>query len=410
MYKFILKPQDVLFFRDGKPFGTDASFAETIFPPNPPSLMGSLRALIIDTLGGYEEFKNGKIKLLDPIGTFVEDKEVGDENKKKKIFSQRDGLKIKRIYISKKKTVYFPAPSDVGYIEVGNEKILKPFKWIERDKLPFSGKEEFDYIIYNNSEFEIEPLKSKYMASDIMKEYLLGRVPHTQRKCSLVDESEFYENEEQIKNRLERDKKVTRNEGGIFMYKVKRMKEGVEINVEFETKEVDGKRIPIDDVIEKIKEYSSKFITLGGEGRVAEYELKKDDGFLNCGISFDEFKKVYDSSTDVLKLVLITPSIVERKFPKELENHFEIKGISSKGIVSIGGWDTSRKLPKTMYKAYLAGTVFLVEPKKEFNEDFYNEVLNTNFSDDFSDDIYLKPFEGFGAVLIGVEKKIKGGK
>ncbi len=394
MYKLVLKPQDVLFFRDGKPFGTaDSSFAETIFPPHPPSIMGSLRALLIDVLSDYSSFKeSGAEKLNEILGKFEKDNGFIR-------FKPKDGLKIKNIYIKKFNKTYFPAPSDTGEYE-GK---LKLFNWEKRNALPFKSKSDFEYIMLNTSPFEIEPLKERYFDCELMRKYLLSELEEGVEVEKIGRSSIFYEDEEQIKNTLLRDKKTTREEGGLFMYKVKRIKEGVEIHVEFETDDELMKTFK-----EKINNKDLNYTTLGGERKVAHYELL-EDGFLeNCGIDFNDFKDKYNPERVLLKLVLITPSVVKNHVPENMKELFNIKGVSVKGIVSIGGWDSERKLPKDMYKAYLPGTIFLVEPKDGFNSEFYKKVLETNFSDDLND-YYLKPYEGFGAVLIGIEKNIKGG-
>ncbi|WP_449219756.1 type III-B CRISPR module-associated Cmr3 family protein [Tistrella mobilis] len=51
---FIFEPLDTLFFRTGRPFNQDdpgAALAESLFPPNPPTLVGALRAALARLLG-----------------------------------------------------------------------------------------------------------------------------------------------------------------------------------------------------------------------------------------------------------------------------------------------------------------------------------------------------------------------
>ncbi len=396
MHRIKLTPQDVLFFRDGKPFGSaESSFAETIFPPHPPSIMGSLRVLLISSYGEYEKFKNGEIEELKSLGEF----ETIERGVK---FVPKEGLKIKSIILSKDEIEYFPVPSDVGEIEVGGEEKIKRFQWKKRDELPFYGGKNYEYIMFNTLNEELEPIKTGYVEKSKMKNYLLGKVLDESRKDFIKRPSEFYIDEEHIKNKLEKGRKVTPEEGGVYMYKMKRIKEGVEIVVDFDVEE------SIKEIIKKAEERKVKFLTLGGESRVSKYEISEEEFPLNQLLTFEELKKNYDPQTDLLKLVFITPAISKNELPEKLKGLFKIKGVSIKGTVNIGGWDSSIKLPKNMYKAYLSGIVILVEPEKELDDELYKEILNTNFSDDI-DEAYLKPYEGFGMVLIGIEKNIKGG-
>lgn len=381
MISLNLNPQDVLFFRDGKPFGADASFAETIFPPFPSTFAGALRAILLHHFTGDRQtfdqqvFYQSKNELLKKIvGEFAAEKDSS-----RTVFKQSAALKVRQIVLEKENIRYYSAPVDL------------PFSWVEESTLPFyyrGKKADHRYRLLNLDAELKKPPKNDYLDEEQLKSYLLGQDID---KPELQKEAFFFLDEPHIKNRLESSLKVSRDEGGLYMYNMKRIKKGVSFRVLFEA---------VEEVQKMVEAGKKEFIPLGGENRVAYYQFERKENNAPYGsIPWKEFDGNYEPDRDLLKLLFTTPAVAHHKVPGTIKEHFHIRGKAVSGTAPVGGWDLKNRLPKPMYRAYLPGTVILVEPCSMLDEKTYYQILNTQFSDE-------RPEEGFGSVLLGIQKDI----
>jgi CRISPR type III-B/RAMP module-associated protein Cmr3 len=294
-------------------------------------------------------------------------------------------LRVKQIVLEDKKSKFYQAPADLM------------FSWVEESKIPFYhiGKSEAStYRLINLAPETVKPVKNTFLDEEQLKRYLSGQIDPLTKSLENEEEytdSRFFLDEPHIKNQLESPSKVSRDEGGLYMYYMKRIKEGVFFRVVFEAAK---------EVQKAAAEKKEGFVTLGGESRVVHYRFEKKENNLPYGsITPDEFFKHYKPETDLLKLILATPAVVYDEVPAKIKEFFHVKGIAVSGEVPVGGWGLRNNFPKPMVRAYLPGTVFLVQPRNGFDEKVYYKILDTLFSDE-------RPEEGFGAVLIGIQKNI----
>jgi CRISPR type III-B/RAMP module-associated protein Cmr3 len=273
-------------------------------------------------------------------------------------------------------------PFDLG--KTKDENGLIKIGLMKKDDLPGDILTDypFDFLLFYKGGKQIGGVKDGYLDEDMMKNYLCGRYD----ALSSTPSGEFFLDEIQIHNKRDpRTGRVDEENGGLFVYSMKRIQENVSFSVDFFL----DSEIELDE---------SGALKLGGEGRVSFFKK----GSLKHILSWDEFKKAYDPNNDLLKMIFITPVIVDNEagmLPKRLDK-FDIKAVAIKGKGIASGWDIVKNYPKETYKTYLPGTVVWFDYNEELTKDEYDKLCAETFSD-------CRGNEGYGLILLGIEKNVK---
>lgn len=373
--RLFIEPNDVLMFRDGRPFaGGDDHFARGAFPPPPSTIYGALRSHILSIeWSEFNKFASGDKsvipeRLYKEIGT-PEPEDLGTLTLRCLSLAKKENGKLEQ---------YFFLPKDIVR-EKGSDNgkmfILKPTP-IQSDKVMTDMATELLHMWYQTE----KPLENPtgFLSSRDMESYLVGKAP-----SNIVVSEEMYQVEERTGIRKSRTKRNAET-GGLYSVEYFRLKEGMGFSVE----------------IEGVNLLPEKgILRLGGDHRSAYYSASSWDD-----ISTDEIKrKINDNNR--FKVVLITPAIFENGWlPGGIDkNNMEgrVNGVNVKLIgacsgkpVGIGGFDLVKKMPKVMKKAVPAGSVYCFELRGSNVDEVFEKMWLRSISDE-------RAREGFGITLIG---------
>ncbi|MFZ5996175.1 MAG: type III-B CRISPR module-associated protein Cmr3 [Nitrospirota bacterium] len=369
--KLFIEPNDILMFRDGKPFsGDDDHFARGSFPPPPSTVYGALRSHILST--AWPEFS-----------TFADKNGVIPEHIKQEIGTpaEKGALTIKLFAIAKKNSKgieqYFPMPRDIAKDkgkENGGVYILKPDNKLQdtvMTDLP-SGLQH----LWHPTEDALEAAAG-FLSSSEMWEYLIGNIPKS------TDADKIFKTEERTgigKSRTTRSVETGR------LYSVEYFR--LNGNCGFAVEVGNTKLLP-----------ESGMLRLGGDNRSARYSTVSWNDIQGEPIK----KKILE--TKRFKLILTTHAIFTNGWmpggidDKTMEG--SINGIAVRLIsacigkpIGIGGFDMAKGMPKPMKKAAPAGSVYYFELKDSNVDNLFGKLWLKSISDE-------KSQEGFGITLIG---------
>lgn len=136
----------------------------------------------------------------------------------------------------------------------------------------------------------------------------------------------------------------------------------------------------------------SGFLKLGGEGKAASYKSNKE-----VNIAFPEF----EDDEKQFKIVLTTPAIFNNGWMPDIklaDEHYGLKlNLLTAAVgkpINVGGFDMAKKMPKPMYRAVPAGSVYYFE-LMEGTMDTVRELFHCKSISD----IYAN--QGFGISFVG---------
>lgn len=372
--KIFIQPNDVLFFRDGKPFEAGGDhIARLNFPPTPITFYGAIRtALISLELKNFDDFKdpNNLSKELKEVVGFAN--KIGVDTSGKPIFEICNGtLKITGfgmgILNSGKLKKIYPVPADVvkeknndkyfilipGKMDV-NEKVNMPIK----DLLPLTNNNTVGKFLEEPAGFITEDGLNAYWKSEKLSEN------------HFINVNEIFKCESRVC--VSRDYKThTAKEGMLYSIEFARMNEKVNDRANDKAGffiEIEG----LDKFEEKMK--TQKAIRLGGESKSAL-----------CNYKVDWDSPVKPHISENLKVVTLTHSIFDNGWlPDGIDSNGEgkIEGVEVKLIsaamrkhVGIGGWDIVNNKSKPVRRAVPAGSVFLFKVISGNSERLSNKRL-----------------------------------
>ncbi|NWF75603.1 MAG: type III-B CRISPR module-associated protein Cmr3 [Nitrospirae bacterium] len=370
--KIFIEPNDVLMFRDGRPFaGGDDHFARGIFPPSPATIYGALRSHMLSNKSGeFDTFKSDASKIskhiTDEIGT--PDK-LGLFALTQFTLAKRNGSIIEQFFTMPKDVVKKKGSEDLRHYG------LMPQNFSEgkiMTDLP-SGLINMWYP----SEDTMEAV-SGFLSVKEMADYLNGKVP------SIVAETKYlFDKEERTGIRKSKTLRSVET-GGLYSVEYFRLNKDVGFAVEVENTNL----LP-----------ESGILRLGGDNRAAKYSKASWNG-----IHAENIKKKI-AQNNHFKLVLTTPAIFKKGWiPEGIDSNTmqgAINGIELKLIsaclgkpVGIGGYDFVKNHPKVMKKAVPAGSVYYFELKEGAVDSLFDRLWLKSISDE-------RAQEGFGITLIG---------
>lgn len=379
-----IKPVDVLFFRDSKPFGRGSEhFANSIFPPYPQTLYGALRTKVLEELEcDFESFKNGELKIKKDVSQEQIEKikeEVGAVEKPG-TFTLKGPL-----LLFANDTIYLKIPYDIKIYNENSVVILKPFEW----KDFFITDLDINLFSHIPTDKPLEDLEGFISLRDFVDCYLLGK--------------------------RELQKKDIKENNSIFSYEIRT---GIQINNRGTTEE--GKLYTIQYIrlednwsfygeVDNLSFLPEKgFIKFGGGRRVCYYEKMDNNPFSFCyNEQIVQNIKNRINQTKQFKLIFLTPTIFKNGWLSEkikLENSqyiLSVDNVKAKLLTAaigkpeyISGWDIANKRPKPLKKLVPSGSVYYFELLEGTVDELFNIFNFKNFSDE-------NPNLGFGLTLIG---------
>jgi CRISPR-associated protein Cmr3 len=368
--RLFIRPNDILMFRDGKPFaGGDDHFARGVFPPPPSTIYGALRSHILST--AWPEFN--KYASGDASGTIK--KEIGSPEK-------NGSLTIRQFTLAKKTRFgvqqFFPIPKDVVRqkgVDNSTLNILKPESTVT-NKIKTDLPSNLFHLWYPKEE-ALESVTG-FLFDAAMLKYLQGETPDI-----YTEPQKLYETEERTGIRKSKTSRSVET-GGLYSVEYYRLNEGVGFVVE-----VDGTELLP----------NAGLLRLGGDHRSANYTE------ISWSYIPAETIKEKIAQQKRFKIVLTTPAIFKNGwFPEAVDKKtFEgnLNSIPVKLIgacvgkpVGVGGFDLVKRMPKIMKRAVPAGSIYYFELKNNNIDELFKQVWLKSISD-------KKAQEGFGVSLIG---------
>jgi len=384
-----IKPFDTLFFRGGRPYsaGVD-TWTEGYFPAPPSTFYGAIRSFLLFSGGTLEEFRTGRHRLKDLIGSI--------ENGKAEYGYLR--LKGVYLYMSGNNLVYFPSPKDLLKEKGKNKKneknnILYPLILKRIPELFFSDYNLQNILLWQEKS-QVNDTEG-WLDINAFKDYLFLR----SNNFYYVKDEDLFKKEEKIG--IAKDRKTfTSKEGYLYRVPLFRLKEKINGN--------NGETTLLVEIEDTDKLPRSGVLKLGGENKAAKFEKLFID-------PLEDIKNVNFSFRDgYFKLYLATPAIFKNGwYPSWIdEKTFEgdYYGIKVKLItcvigkpISVGGWDIAKEKAKPMRKSVPAGSVYYFKIMNGKSSEDVKEAFHfKNISDDFDDIKYSQ--EGFGLGILGEVK------
>ncbi len=368
--KLFIEPNDILMFRDGRPFaGGDEHFARCLISPSPATFYGALRSHILSNRSGeFDTFRTDYSGIPKEITH-----EIGTpETPGSLVLSQFSFGKGSENVVEP----FFPVPNDVVKAK-GKDDVVRiaspenlPHEMLMTD-MPSELKN-----VWIRSDEVMENVPG-YLSAQEMQRYLEGDVPVVTETKAIFD---LEERTGIGKSRTSR----TVETGRLYTVEYMRLKSGCGFAVEVKNTQL----LP-----------ETGMLRLGGDHRSARYSMIEWTDIGNKEIC----RKV--AGRKRFKLVLTTPAIFDNGWiPGDIDVNTlqgEINGTKVKLCgacigrpVGIGGYDIAKNIPKLMYKAVPAGSVYYFEVIEGDIDSLFDRLWNKSISD-------KRDMEGFGISLIG---------
>jgi CRISPR-associated protein Cmr3 len=389
-----IKPLDVLFFRNYKPFDADeGSYGEVLSSPYPSTFYGALKTAILYKLcNDYDEFKEGKAGRLNEIIGYPKANDQDIQNGSLKITFFGLSRKYKKSKDDNGKTsksieILLPIPKDlVKYKDDDNGDIHKLSLKKRPNWIDYDNGYNLEYILCAKSSKKVESPNIKYITKNQLENYL-----NNGENLNIKDDdksSQIYDIEYRTGIGIDRDLKITKK-GYLYQVELLRLKKEYSYIVGYDG---DDDELPDNGVLK-----------VGGESKIAEYNSLELDA--NIKLSNDTLKNISESK--MFKLYLSTPAIFDngwrpRWIGDDLKGNIPDTNIAVKLIAAsvgkyrtVGGWDIVNSEPKPSYRAVPEGSVYYFEILNDFD---VNELKDALHGKAISD---IKKEEGFGITYIG---------
>ncbi len=268
MWQVLIEPNDVLLFRDGKPFAAGEDHrARSLFPPMPFTMQGVVRSKVLFDSGvGLRDYAHGAPSaqaLIQQIGT-----PSGNYGQ----------LRLHGPFVAKRNDEgsiirYFPLPADV--VNVGDHyRLVKPLS-----EHPFRSNHPAGLcLLWASTEGPLKEARG-WLAEDAFRKYLAG-----QTDLHVTPESDLLVREPRFGIALDYTSRRP-HEGLLYQMEFLRLKDGVGFLLE-----VDG-----------IAPFQPQkgFVQIGGEARAAQYEVLPEPLPPLPTVS---------ASTQRVRIILLTPA------------------------------------------------------------------------------------------------------
>ncbi|MFN3599657.1 MAG: type III-B CRISPR module-associated protein Cmr3 [Aquificaceae bacterium] len=330
MWEFTIKPFDVVFFGDGKPFNL-GGMGESIFPPFPNSFASAIFSKI------YKQMNTNEDVYKAVYGPFLK-----KDNK-----------------------YYFPAPCDIAKEKTGDR--IKVYKATEGSKLikientNFEGNLKGIPWIKPESQEEYEPFRGFISLDGLKSWYEESPI----EKSELLTEGEVFDIEDRVSISMDDKKGTVKEEDGLYKVRFVRLKEGFSFVFWVEFKEQNYENV--------FKKFPN-VLKIGGETRTAVYEVREH----NFKDLFKDFKS--DDEGEIFKILFLTPGVLgDGNSIFEFFENLEYACISGYTLLSI----RSRRYKNRFVRAIKPGSVFSIRSDNNLSIpiDFYkrsNDFIGSN--------------------------------
>lgn len=390
--RIFIRPLDVQFYRDGRPFdaGIESAGSSSLLP-HPRTIYGALRACIlarhscwggwpsdqaVKKVVGQSPFKFGSLAIKGPVlGRLRRDLET-----------------------------FYPIPKDLVKLKDQDEIIQLAPKESERALNKISN---LKYQLFpTTAEHHVEEIEEKeryFIDHYNLYQYLSGRPPKRER--NLKKSSDLLRQEHRIGIGLRRDP-MTRTAQEGLLYSVNPVRFCKDVGLVVDVEGDDGLLPP------------SGLLRLGGESRGAVYSRVEDVRWDNI---IEEVKRQV-SKSGRFKLYLITPAIFSKGWypdfleeecgqlkgaPPGVDARIELVGACVGKPLFIGGFHIRRGYPKPIYKAVPPGSVYFMKISKwdvlscKEKEKILFQLFERFFYKSLIDQDSPLWKEGFGVALVG---------
>jgi len=355
----LIKPNDVLLFRESKNFTAGEAHVARSQLPLPQTIAGAIRSKILVNsefsgealkLAGLERRDNGRYKSVDPefeiIGQF---------------FCKRKSNKVRE---------YFKAPMDIVKSKgVDGCFYVRPINVLSN-------------YVFGGRDIHFESVNGYIEGNNLVK-YLKGELGEKELEGAVVNENELLKRESRVGIKLDNSK--TTEEGYFYKVEFLRFEKDAGVSVWF------GKDA---DIVKKHLDNGNRLLKLGGENRFVTFEFDDGDPIEDYRDSWKDIRKRINESGR-FKLYVATPilncirrdeggkkcecyswNIAKAKITLNGDNHsgrslkemIEIDGVYPLigKPIAISGWDYALNRPKGNRYAIPPSSVYFVEFNGEF--------------------------------------------
>lgn len=376
---FRLVPDDVLFFRDGKPSTQGQDHAlRSLFPPSPTTIYGALRSHLLRS-SGVELAGLNESTWSPRVGALAE--QLGP-------WGGFGSLAVRGPWLVRGESeVLLPAPLDLAILEeqktpseeerkVGELGRFRPAGtpseggWSHPLRLlspcKLQGSEWREWHVGLDAE-EPVPAQGWYLTPAGLAAWSRGEVP---APADLVHETALWTGEPRTGVGLKDGERSSRD-GHLYTFDFIRLKNGISLGFEARGTSLEPEGT----------------LRLGGEGRTARLEP---------GPSLPS-PPLWDPPPRRLALSLATPALTgagSALSARSLLGDAEILAAVLPGFLLAGGWDLARGQPKPLRRVVPAGSVFLLDPRGSELTSLWGASLSEDSDDHLSQ-------QGFGLALLG---------
>lgn len=336
---FELVPDDVLFFRDGKPssLGSD-HYLRSLFPPHPSTLYGALRTRRLVEEG------------IDPRGLERDSwrQRLGALTGELGEWGGFGSLELRGPWMVLDGEPLLPAPLDLGITLCEEEKKESPeVKAVVRYRLlqepgEGGGSHPLGLLAPSRDEGDPRPAEGWYLRPAGIEAWRRGGVPAPE---DFVHPARLWKVEARTGVGLEDERRASK-QGLLYTFGFLRLLQGVALGFE-----VGGSPLQPEGRVR-----------LGGEGRTAV--LQPGSKLPRPSPEIEGGRLCLSLATPALSASGgYPPGFSEDRLEAELGGRrFRLVGAVLPGFVTAGGWDLARHQAKPLRRAIPAGSVFLFEP------------------------------------------------
>lgn len=306
-YYLQITPLDTLFFRDGKPFSKEESWADSSVLPYPSVVWGSLFSML---------WSRGLVKKEE-----IEKLNLG------KIF----------LYHSQNHRLSLPTPLDL--FETKGYKRETTYARFEENKIV--SNYSLSYLAFPDTDESTTTLRDKFIdINSILNSY------QEKNALSLTPIGEFCKRDNKIGIARNNTTHAT-DEEALYRVEMTQLEEDWSFLVEIE---FEGTDFPLQGLLK-----------LGGEGKTASFKRIEQPYVLKVF----EYDIQQVPVNEYFKLFFCSPVFFNDGWGKEFfeDNGFEVMMAFMGKSISIGGFDVKERSPKAMRKAIPAGSIFYLKGK-----------------------------------------------